>query len=276
MTYRNTNINRSIIIHFSSIVASDPMIDLKTIVERICSRCGVRPGVTEAVLDAGKGYDPLIQPVFREWQSNCSELTLLYKLCAVRTVSWDYQSSSDEQWEFAGRPAEGVWDYASWGSPYTGYSTALRMPRLEDVAYVRAACYRVTKKRYAEWQQEQARARKEYGRDINRRLQAEGADKRTVNAYWSMEWRKECSPEEFVNFVLNSQVNWRLAAAAKGWKLIDIAGAGNLRISVTRTVDLAKAVVRARGEKPASSHEVRSALRSGVDLPQSSPGIWSF
>lgn len=270
IAFINGRINR----HVSAVLQDDPQVDIVELRRLVCLRCGVQTGILEELARLGDEY-AWTQFTFREWQGDFTELKLLYDLCTLRTVSWDYQSSSDREWDAAGRP-EGVWDYARWGNAYTGYSSALRQPRLEDVARVRAAIFRLCKERHAEWQKEQARKRKEYGRAINARLQAEGADRRIINAYWSLQWRKECAPEEFVNYVLNGSVNWRLAAKAKGWRLLEIAGADELRGSVPRTVDLARAVCRARGEKPAPGREVRTALMSGVTVPQSAPGVWSF
>lgn len=251
MTKTSEFINGRINHHIDIILHDDPQVSLEELREQVCSRCGVREGVTEAIIDYNGDYNPRVRTTFMEWGSDVSELTLLYEVCVLKTVSWDYQSSSDHEWDACGRPAE-AWSFASYGSAYTGYSSALRQPRLEDVARVRAAVYRLCKERHAHWQVEQARARKEYGRAINARLKAEGADRRVINAYWSLQWRKEVAPEEFVNYVLNPSVNWRLAAAAQGWELLEIAGADNLRGSVPRTVDLARAVCRARCEKPAS------------------------
>jgi len=105
-------------------------------------------------------------------------------------------------------------------------------------------------------------SRKEYGRNINTILKKGNLSREAINAYWRMEWRNECSPEEFIERVKDDSVGWRFAASAKSWRVLERVNADELRSSVTRCKDLAKAVCKARKERPASNREVRELLRT--------------
>ena len=100
------------------------------------------------------------------------------------------------------------------------------------------------------------RAKKEYGRQINAELQEGGIDSRGINAYWRMQWRSECPPTAFIECVQDDNTPWHIVASAESWRVIEAAGADQIQTSVPRIVDLARAVCKARGERPASYKEV--------------------
>lgn len=112
----------------------------------------------------------------------------------------------------------------------------------------------------AKIEEEEARTvieRRIYGTDINNRFKARGADRRIVSAWWGMAWRKEVSPEDFMDFVYKALANREdFAIAAFTWTGAELEELGWLVCkSVPRTKALLTALSKATDIKPATDKE---------------------
>ena len=202
------------------------------------------------------------------YTGDMNDLTLAGRLLAIAHVSWDYTSDYQfeiDNWDaFYGRPAGTEWSQ-SYGSPAYGYATlfpAVPELRVEDVAAIRCYARKKVETLIEEHNRKIRASRKEYGRQINAELSEGGLNQKAINAYWRMQWRNECPPTAFVECVRDDNIPWHIVASAESWSVIDKAGADQLQMSVPRIVDLARAVCKARGERPASYKEVVKFLHS--------------
>jgi len=207
-----------------------------------------------------------------------SWLTLLGDDLRVANLSWDFTSSEDREmyWWNQRHKVPGGYHWVRHGD--VAYGNASLVPvelRPEDICRIKKLVREVVcNSMIPAHNSEVKAARKQYGQAINESLKVLGLSKVAINAYWGMTWRKESSPKEFAALVANDSINWSLAAKAKGWKLLEVAGADNIRSSIPRTKDIAKAVCKARGEKPAPTAVVKAAIRNGA-VPDKD-GVYRF
>ena len=134
-----------------------------------------------------------------------------------------------------------------------------------------------------ELKEERAAARKEWGREQTRLLREAGCNQAAVSAWWSLQWKKELSPEYWAELVQSTPaevIQLGLRAHAK-WALERI-GAPN-RGSFPRTMDLLHGLAKARGLKPASKQAYKASIEgdvvSGVSpkkVDQKGQRTWSF
>ena len=108
-----------------------------------------------------------------------------------------------------------------------------------------------------ELERDQARRRKEYGAAINAEFRSRGADRTIVDAWWKMAWRREVTPEQFMEFVyqaLADRERFSLALAARSGRDLEELE-WKCRPSVPRTEAVLAAVAKATGIKPATERE---------------------
>ena len=102
-----------------------------------------------------------------------------------------------------------------------------------------------------------AQLRKDFGESINARFRARGVDRKVASAWWSMGWKHEVQPEDFVDalyraladresFALALECDSRLDLEELGWMC---------RPTVPRTQAMLHALGRATGVKRATNQE---------------------
>lgn len=168
-----------------------------------------------------------------------------------------YYPGSFDCWDFTSKPREQEvpegYVYFQFGSPATGYASIFKKnPSIEDVceSYIEERI-KITLDKTREIMDCKTSEKKSYGHQINDRLKSAGADKDIINAYWSLGWRKETTPEEFVGFCRDiDKTRLRLALCAESkrvlWRLFG-EESPLYRKSFPRTMDLLQGIARALG-----------------------------
>ncbi len=184
---------------------------------------------------------------------------LAYEPCGTR--EWDHDNIADDAAIVIGdshtaygyrlRPG---YEIVSAGPQYDMLWTAADLDAALDELSRRFA---VVNKQIDALAEEAERRAKSYGREINERFRARGADKATMDAWWAMGWKNEVSPEEFMDALYRALADrsaFALALTAKSGADLEALG-WKCRLSVPRTEAMLEALSRATGIKPATERE---------------------
>jgi len=163
-------------------------------------------------------------------------------------MSYNYSISNASDRVPARTPVSGEVE-VSWGSPYIQYiGIANASQKLNDyiVESIHLFLHRHINCLLYAWNEYEEQGRKEWGRKQNQLLKEAGCDDKAIQAWWSLKWKKEYSPEEWADIVRNtSNMAVRYGLRAHAMWVIEELGLPT-RNSFPRTKDMIRGLARAK------------------------------
>lgn len=171
--------------------------------------------------------------------------------CTYLTWAGRRLTKTIHSWDFSGGPLDDS-SLATFGDPHYGYQCqvlAEELP-LETLIEVHKVVYAVLPDLIKTVEEDIASKKRSWGNAMNSRLEEAGCSKAEIQAWWSLQWKREWSPEQW-RHVCSTLTDDQVAAAmaAHSHSYLEAVGV-NLRRSFPRTMDVISALGKIRRLTP--------------------------
>lgn len=196
------------------------------------------------------GIDTVGERTDRIFTSDREGTWLSWAGCQLVTATRCYDWENPTGVRLSSRPCGEGEELVQWGSPHYEYvGVAPVEPRLDDdlVEAVHLEVWRLTPGLIAEAIEKQAAAAKAWGLQMNLALTAAGCSQAEVQAWWSLQWKREWAPAQWAALCRDTDtqtVAWALAAHSG--RYLDAIGAF-VGASFPRSMDAIHGLARAKG-----------------------------
>ena len=199
--------------------------------------------------------------------------------CTFLTWAGGRLTRTVHSWDFSGSPLDDS-SLATFGDPHYGYQCRILSEELplEALIEVHKVVYTMLPDLIKTVEEDIASKRRSWGNNMNHQLEEAGCSKPEIQAWWSLQWKKEWSPEQWKR-VCSTLTDAQVAAAmaAHSHSYLEAVGV-NLGRSFPRTMDVIEALGKSRRLTP---NRVKNWNKSegGVapsDVGRDGSRKWSF
>jgi hypothetical protein len=222
------------------------------IVDALKENCGRDYAVERALVRAGLSC--IFKSTPDDWWDYLTHhdedgnwLTLVGQELVAATCSYDYETPYDER--DPARPLKDGETIVKYGDPhyeYVGIAVANRLP-LDTAEVWHKFCWSVVAELDEARLGDEAVIKKAWGLQMNLALVAAGCTQAEVQAWWSLQWKREWSPAQWAGLcksIDGQTVAWALAAHSS--RYLDSIGAF-VSSSFPRSMDAIHGLARAKG-----------------------------
>ena len=154
-------------------------------------------------------------------------------------------------WDYSGQPLDDA-DLVTFGDPHYGYQCRVLSKELslEALIEVHKVVYTMLPDLIKAVEDDIASKKRFWGANMNHQLEEVGCTKAEIQAWWSLQWKREWSPEQWkrvCSTLTDAQVAAAMAAHSHGY--LEAMGV-NLGKSFPRTMDVIEAIGKSRRLSP--------------------------
>ena len=116
-----------------------------------------------------------------------------------------------------------------------------------------------------------------FGKSINNEMENMGLTLPEINGWWNLKYKKKVTPKQYALLLFDTTLNWGMLLASNNKGELKRLQFPLLHLSYPVSMSVIKAVSFIRGNvKTVPQHVLKDFLRSGVDVPTDTSGVWSF